>query len=144
MDREIPRFPGDTWQTDYQKIILDFSDSDLPGAGTLAEISCSRYIPHDWSEALGYRAQAGMQIACRRGIAFLDLPSTLVWFDQAGRHQESLDSERPVGQMLLDRFHRAVTSLVTKTSDLDDACRAIHILDEAIRSQEEGRRIELA
>ena len=29
----------------------------------------------------------------------VDLPATLVWFDEAGRHQESLDSERPVGRL---------------------------------------------
>lgn len=142
--RELPRFPGDVGQVDYQSISLDFSERELPGAGAMAEIRCSRYIPHDWIEALGYRPQAGMQIVCQRGIVFLDLPSTLVWFDQAGRHQESLDSERPVGQVLLTRFHRAVTSLVAKVSDLEDACRAIYILDQAVRSQEEGRRIELS
>lgn len=142
--RELPRFPGDAGQIDYQCISLDFSDRDLPAAGALAEIRCSRHIPQDWSEALGYRPQAGMQIACRRGVAFLDLPSSLVWFDRAGRHQESLDSERPVGQVLLTRFHRAVTSLVAKTSDLEDACRAIQILHQAVRSREEGCRIELS
>ncbi|MDD4270469.1 MAG: Gfo/Idh/MocA family oxidoreductase [Pirellulales bacterium] len=142
--RELPRFPNDVGQVDYQSISLDFSERELPGTGAMAEIRCSRYIPHDWTEALGYRPQAGAQIACQRGIAFLDLPSTLVWFDQAGRHQEPLDNERPVGQVLLTRFHRAVTSLVAKASDLEDACRAIHILDQAARSQEEGRRIELA
>jgi len=46
----------------------------------------------------------------------VDLPATLVWFDEAGRHQESLDSERPVGEQLLTHFYRAVTSLVRRTS----------------------------
>ena len=68
----------------------------------------------------------------------------LVWFDEAGRQQESLDNERPVGELLLTQFHRAVTSLLRKTSDLDDACRALAIVDQARRSHLEGRRIELA
>ncbi len=128
---------------DFQTITLDFSRSQQPGTGPMAQISCSRYIPSCWSEALGYRPRAAMQVACELGIAFVDLPSTLVWFDQAGRHQESLDNDRPVGERLLTRFFRAVTSLVVNTTDLDDICRAIEIFEKATRSHEEGRRIEL-
>ena len=127
-------------ETDYRAISLDFSDGDQPGLGPVAQIGCGRYIPADWREAVGYRRQASMQVSCARGVAFVDLPSTLVWFDEAGRHQESLESERPVGEQLLLRFHRAVTSLVTKTSDLDDACRAATIAREAEVSHREGRR----
>ena len=129
---------------DYQMISLDFSDGQRPGTGPMAQISCSRYIPACWSEALGYRPRAAMQVACERGVAFIDLPTTLVWFDEAGRHQESLDSERPVGERLLTRFFRAVTSLVVNTSDLDDTCRAVEILEKANQSHEEGRRIDLS
>ncbi len=128
---------------DFQTITLDFSDRDHPGTGPMAQISCSRYIPAAWSEALGFRPRAAMQVACERGIAFMDLPASLVWFDDAGRHQESLDSERPVGERLLTRFFRAVTSLVVHTTDLDDTCRAVEILEKANGSHEEGRRIEL-
>ena len=85
-----------------------------------------------------------MQVSCEYGIAFVDLPSTLVWFDEAGRHQESLESERPVGEQLLCQFHRAVTSLVRKTCDLEDAYRALCIVRQARRSHEQGRRISLA
>ena len=86
---------------------------------------------------------AGLQVSCERGIAFVDLPTTLVWFDEAGRHQESLDSERPVAEQLLTQFHRAVTALVRKTCDLEDAYRALRIVQEARRSCREGRRVEL-
>ncbi len=130
-------------QPNYQMISLDFSDCVHPGTGTMAQISCSRYVPACWSEALGYRPRAAMQVACERGVAFIDLPSTLVWFDEAGRHLESLDSERPLGERLLTRFFRAVTSLVVNTADLDDTCRAVEILEKANQSHQEGRRIEL-
>jgi predicted dehydrogenase len=66
-----------------------------------------------------------------------------VWFDEAGRHQESLDSERPVGEQLLTQFYRAATSLVRRTCDLEDAYQAICVVQAARRSHEEGRRIEL-
>ena len=61
-------------------------------------------FPPDWQEAISYRPLAGPQVSCERGIAFVDLPSTLVWFDEAGRHQESLESERPLGEQLLTHF----------------------------------------
>lgn len=128
---------------DYQMMSLDFSPPGKPGTGAVAQISCGRYIPRGWQEAVSYRPLAALQVSCQRGIAFVDLPATLVWFDEAGRHQESLDSERPVGQQLLTHFYRAVTSLVRHTTDLEDAYRAICVVQAARRSHAEGRRIEL-
>lgn len=128
---------------DYRMMSLDFSEGGPPGTGPIAQISCGRYFPARWHEAIGYRPLANLQVSCQRGIAFVDLPSTLVWFDEAGRHQESLESERPVGEQLLIQFYRAVTSLVSKTCDLDDATRALWVVEQAQRSHREGRRIEL-
>jgi predicted dehydrogenase len=128
---------------DYLMMSLDFSAASSPGSGTVAQISCGRYIPAHWHEAITYRPLPGLQVSCARGIAFVDLPSTLVFFDEAGRHQESLESERPVGEQLLTQFHRAVTSLVRKTDDLEDAYQARFIVEQARRSQREGRRVAL-
>ena len=108
-----------------------------------AVCSCGRYIPSGWQEAISFRPLAALQVSCARGIAFVDLPTTLVWFDEAGRHQESLDSERPVGEQLLMHFYRSVTSLVRKPCDLEDAFKAVSIVQACRRSHEEGRRIEL-
>jgi predicted dehydrogenase len=82
-------------------------------------------------------------VACENGIAFIDLPSTLIWFDNAGRHQESLDSERPLGEQLLSLFYRSVTSLVRNTASLEDAYRALDVVIKARQSFEEGRRIPI-
>lgn len=128
---------------DYQMMSLDFSERGQPGSGPIAQISCGRYIPADWREAITYRPPAEMQVACEQGVAFVDLPATVVWFDQSGRHQESLDSERPVGEQMLRQFYWAVTSLVRKTCDLEDAYQALRIVQQARRSHVEGRRLEL-
>lgn len=133
----------ETCKEDYRMMSLDFSEDGPPGTGPIAQISCGRYFPARWHEAIGYRPLANLQVSCQRGIAFVDLPSTLVWFDEAGRHQESLESERPVGEQLLIQFYRAVTSLVSKTCDLDDATRALWVVEQAQRSHREGRRIGL-
>jgi len=139
----MKHFGIDGQQDDYQMMSLDFSSAAAVGAGPTAQISCGRYMPAAWQEAVAYRPPAALQVACERGIAFVDLPNTLVWFDEAGRHQESLDSERPVGEQLLSQFHRAVTSLVRHASSLDDAYLALTVVHEARVSQAQGRRILL-
>jgi predicted dehydrogenase len=128
---------------DYQMMSLDFSPSGRAGTGTLAQISCGRYVPANWVEAVTFRPPAALQVACEHGLAFIDLPSSLIWFDTAGRHQESLESERPVGEQLLSQFYRNVTSLVRNTSCLEDAYRALDIVIKARQSFVEGRRVHL-
>lgn len=128
---------------DYQMMSLDFSPDGAFGTGTMAQISCGRYMPANWPEAISFRPPSGLQVCCEKGVAFVDLPSTVVWFDEAGRHVEQLDSERPVGDVLLMQFHRSVTSLVRKTADLEDAYRAIHVVLTSRTSFEEGRRVPI-
>ncbi|MCO6456541.1 MAG: Gfo/Idh/MocA family oxidoreductase [Pirellulaceae bacterium] len=136
------RGPSDA-APDYRMMSLDFSPPDAPGTGPLAQISCGSYLPATWHEAVSFRPPAGLQVSCEHGVAFVDLPASLIWFDRAGRHQESLDSERPVGEQLLTQFYRAVTSLVRKMGDLEDAYRALRIVQAARQSREEGRRLPL-
>ncbi len=128
--------------SDYRMMSLDFS-ADHPGTGTIAQISSGYYIPQFWEEAVSYRPPAALQVACENGIAFIDLPANLVWFDKAGRHQESLEHDRPIGEQLLAQFHRAVTSLVRQVSGLDDAYRAMQIVNAAQLSHAEHRRVFL-
>ncbi|MEO8494412.1 MAG: Gfo/Idh/MocA family oxidoreductase [Planctomycetota bacterium] len=127
--------------SDYRMMSLDFSDAGSTGTGPLAQISCGEYMPTTWHEAIGFRPPAALQVACERGIAFVDLPATLIWFDEAGRHMESLESERPVGEQMLTQFHRAVTSLLRKSTDLEDAYHAVQIVLSAQRSAESGVRV---
>jgi predicted dehydrogenase len=132
---------------DYRMLSLCFSAADDSSqsevSNVVAQISIGQYIAGDWPEAVTFRPPAALQVACENGVAFLDPPTTLVWFDRAGRQMESLESERPVGERLLLDFHRAATSLVRKTASLDEAYRAMVIADAAERSHSEGRRIEL-
>jgi predicted dehydrogenase len=142
-------------EEDYQMMSLDFSQPTHsarhgdappmagPGSGPVAQISCGRYVPAGWQEPITYRPLPGLQVSCQNGIAFVDLPATLVWFDEAGRHQESLESERPVGEQLLAQFHLAVTSPGRKACNLDDAYRALCIVQQARKSHLEGQRIRL-
>jgi predicted dehydrogenase len=134
---------ADRQETDYEMMSLDFSTPGQLGTGAVAQISCGRYMPPTWHEAISFRPPAALQVTCERGVAFVDLPATITWFDNAGRHMESLESERPVGEQLLQSFYRSVTSLVRDTSSLDDAFRAQSIVLQAEKSFEQGQRMPL-
>jgi len=126
---------------DYRMMSLDFTPSGPPGDGPIAQISCGYYMPRCWEEAVGFRPPPALQVVCTHGIAFIDLPASLVWFDTAGRHQESLDADRPVGEQMLLQFHRTVTSLVRRVSGLDETLTAMQIVAAADASAREGRRV---
>jgi len=128
---------------DYQMMSLDFSASGRPGDAAIAQISCGYYMPRQWEEAVGFRPPPALQAVCENGIAFVDLPAGLVWFDTAGRHQETLDADRPLGETMLLQFHRKVTSLVRHVSGLDDSLSALRVVEAAAASQAEGRRVML-
>ncbi|KAA5546900.1 Gfo/Idh/MocA family oxidoreductase [Roseiconus nitratireducens] len=113
------------------------------GPRVAAEIVTDRSLPERWSEAASFRSPASMKVHCENGVAFIDLPSTLVWFDDAGRHVESLETESPVGERMLRQFHRSVTSLVRDLGGLADAYDAAAVVKAARESHEAGRRIVL-
>jgi len=134
---------GSEAAVDYRSMSVDLSEPSGSLGCTIAQISCGTYIPSAWHEAIAYRPPAAVQVCCENGLAFVDLPNGLVWFDEAGRHQESLDSERTVGHQLLSQFHRAVTSLVRKTADLDDVYHGLRALEAARESAVQRRAIDL-
>lgn len=127
----------------YQSVSLQFDCPESEQKSANAQMSVGYYIPEAWQEALSFRRPASIQICCENGVAFIDLPSKLVWFDEAGQHTESLDADRPVGEQMLINFHRAVTSLVRNRSDLTDAYRALQVVTSAHESANEGRRLIL-
>ncbi len=129
--------------TYYQAATLGFDARNDSEPSASCQLSVGYYVPTRWNEALSFRRPSSIQVLCENGIAFIDLPNSLVWFDEAGQHTESLDSDRSVGELMLMHFHRAVTSLVRNTTDLADAYRALSIVIGANESAESGRRVAL-
>ena len=142
----------------YQMVSLSFPRSQMKPAteptpdasvsaanvmNPLAQLSVGHYIPKQWSDALSFKRPASIQVCCEQGMAFIDLPSSLIWFDDAGQHTESLEYERPVGEQMLGRFYRAVTSLIRRTTDPQDAYRAMQIVVGAAESAATGNRVML-
>lgn len=131
--------PDGSGGADYQMMSVEFADPQGDRLVT-SQISCGRYVPGDWHEAVSFRPPAALQVACENGIAFVDLPNTLIWFDSAGRHMESLDQDRPVDEQMLVQFHRDVTSLVRRTTSLEDANQALCVVSAAMESYHQGHR----
>lgn len=141
---------GETSDAFYQMVSMTFppiAPSHLAGESVgvrpQAQLSVGHYIPERWKDALSFKRPAAIQVCCENGMAFIDLPSNLVWFDDAGQHTESLESERAVGEQMLDRFYRAVTSLIRKTTDPQDAYRAMKIVVSANEAAKTGQRINI-
>jgi predicted dehydrogenase len=120
----------------WRRIQLEF-DADQ---GLVADLHDGRTVPRGWEEAENFRAPAELQVSCQHGVAFIDLPATLVWFDEAGRHVEKLEQDRPVGQQMLTLFHRCVTSLVRNIDSLEDSCRALRLMQAAEQSLQDGEK----
>lgn len=130
--------------TFYQSASLAFeTQGDDEQLSASAQLSVGYYMPTCWKEALAFRRPSSIQVLCENGVAFIDLPNSLVWFDEAGQHMEALDTDRSVGEQMLMRFHRAVTSLVRNMTDLADAYRAVKIVLGANESAESGQRVPL-
>ncbi len=125
---------------DYRMINLSFPGENCE---TMAQVSCGRYMPIAWSEARSFRPPAALQVRCERGIAYIDPPTSLVWFDDAGRHMESLESDTPVGEVLLSQFYRMATSLVRRTDSLEDIQIAVAMMEAARTSAREGHRVDI-
>jgi predicted dehydrogenase len=124
----------------YQMLNIEFPGADSNPVPVMAQMSVGHYIPERWPDALAYRRPASIQICCERGVAFVDLPTSVIWFDDAGQHTESLESDSPVGEQMLRMFYRAVTSLVRRSSDLVDTYRAMRVVMAAQESVRSGTR----
>jgi predicted dehydrogenase len=129
---------------DYSLVTVEFEPDGSDSPPVLAQIACGSYVPTGWTEAAAFRRPADLQVTCERGIAFVDLPGTVTWFDEAGQHTEHLQDERPLGERLLMAFHRSVSSLVLRSSSLDDAYRALQVVLAAQHSAANGHRIACA
>ena len=127
----------------YQMMNLEFAPKTPGIPPIMAQMSVGHYVPERWSEALAYRRPASMQICCEKGIAFVDLPSSITWFDEGGQHLESLEADRPVGERMLEYFFRSVTSLIRRSSDLNDSVKAMQVVMAASESARTGQRQRL-
>ena len=63
--RHVASAPADG--CDYQMLSLDFSATDAPGTGAVAQISCGGYMQANWPEAITFRPPAVLAGLLRKG-----------------------------------------------------------------------------
>jgi hypothetical protein len=77
-------------------------------------------------------------VECLHGTALLEGPQDVTWYlaneDSPGeRFVESLASDRPAVEVMLDHFCRRVVGGLIPVPTLDDLCRAFQLIDSALR-----------
>ena len=123
---------------DFESLLAEF------GPGAFAQITLGRYLSARWPAAARFRRPPPLQVVAERGVAMLDPPHELAWFDVEGPHHERLESERPVGEMLAEMFYRGVAEKRGHFPTIDDDYRATQLVLEARRSHREGRRLAVS
>jgi len=104
-------------------MLLDFGD------GRGAEIRHRR---------LGAVRRLRLEVIAEHGMAVAELPGRLWWTARDGRHVHVMSRRQPTGQVLLERFHQAVTMGLPPEPNLRDAHRALGWLRAAARSRDAG------
>jgi predicted dehydrogenase len=116
----------------FETLIARFSNSCVGQATVL------RFLQPQWTDAARFRRSASFQVVAEHGMAFLDMPGQITWFDQSGRHEESLDMDRPIGELLNDRFYRIFRHGLSPSPGLSDAVWARRMILEARDTHTEG------
>ena len=102
-----------------------------------------RFLEPKWTEAAQFRPPASFQVVAEHGVAYLEMPGDVTWFDESGRHDEQHEMDRPLGQMLSDRFYRIVVHGLTASPGLGDAIWSREMVLAAKQHQAEGHKISL-
>ncbi|HEV3256351.1 MAG TPA: Gfo/Idh/MocA family oxidoreductase [Gemmataceae bacterium] len=113
---------------DGHDLLLDF------GGGRGAEIRHRR---------LGNIRRLRLEVVAERGMAVAEFPGQLLWTAEDGRHVHSMSRRQPIGRVLLERFHQAVTTGLPPEPNLRDAHRALGWLRAGARSRDAGGWVDL-
>ena len=118
----------------FETLVAEFGES---GVG---QATVRRFVQPRWTEAANFHKPPSFQVVAEHGVAFLEMPGEVTWFDQSGRHDESLELDRPLGEMLADRFYRIIVHGLNPSPGLSDAqwARAMILQARQHASQQTG------
>lgn len=109
----------------------------VPAAGGAAAVACIRLAvggktshpePAFSSSSNGLCARIG----CVGGTAWIEGPHHVTWESGIDRSIETLISDRPAAEVMLDHFSRRVVGALIPVPTLDDLCRAFEFVDTAL------------
>jgi predicted dehydrogenase len=118
------------------------------GDGALASL----FLEYDGGRALqvvgrrmaGVRPGLRLEVLATHGMATVRPPRHVAWTGPDGRHAHLLPRPRPLGQVLLERFHATVTEKRSPNPALLEVAGCLPWLRAALQSQAEGRRVPLS
>jgi predicted dehydrogenase len=108
-----------------------------PAAGGAATIATLRFDSRATSTALATEPDAGTIglkacVRCAKGTAWLESTQQLTWESSADRAHESLTTDRPAVEVMLDHFTRRVVGGLIPVPTLEDLCRASQLAETAL------------
>ncbi|AMV38561.1 Gfo/Idh/MocA family protein [Planctomyces sp. SH-PL62] len=109
----------------------------FPGGAT-AQLSYGRYHREEWGEAVRFLPPAGVQVFAERGVAWLEPPDRIQWWDADGAHEERLAPEPTVGDVLNKQFHRLVHQGDPSAPTIRDALEIARLVRDMERGQSGG------
>ena len=83
------------------------------------------------------------EIECERGTASLSSADRITWCGDSGPVDESLATDRPDVEVMLDQFCRRVVGGLIPVADVGDLCRGARLLRVAEESLRTGRAVAL-
>ncbi len=99
--------------------------------GAIAQMTCYRHHQSRWGDIARVPAGPGFQVFAERGMAFLDMPDQIRWYDSSGYHEERLSEARSIGEILNLEFHSLVTNGPYDGPTIDDVVSINEILQPA-------------
>lgn len=86
-------------EAEFCSITLQF-----PG-GAVAQMTCHRHDQARWGDIARVPSGPGFQVFAERGMAFLEMPDLIRWYDSTGYHEERLGMVASIGETLNLEFY---------------------------------------
>ena len=128
---------------DRLELTVEFRRPSTGGDAPTALIRLAAKIPAARSNGSDVSISLRASVECVYGMALLEGPQNVTWHLHAGnlakgdlageRFVESLASDRPDVEVMLDHFSRRVVGGLIPVPTLDDLCRVFQLVDTALR-----------
>jgi len=123
---------------------VEFRRPPSGSAAPAALVRLANKISHPTDNGSDPSITLRARVECAHGMALLEGPQKMTWHlgtgDSAGeRIVESLASDRPAIEVMLDHFCRRVVGGLIPVPTLDDLRRAFQLVDTALRERGERR-----
>lgn len=97
-------------------------------AGALAQLTCYRHKQSIWGDVGRVSPSPGYQVFAESGMAVLEMPDLIRWYDSSGYHEERLPMEPSLGEILNDQFFQMVRGNESHGPTVDDIVAVNDIL----------------